>query len=138
MPATLKQYRSRQIQTIGFVDDPEPWFAKARVFIAPLRYGAGMKGKIGQSLSLGLPVVTTSVGAEGMHLEDGKNVLLADHPRDFAEAVVRLYRDAALWHALARNGREHVASHFSEIVARESLRRLLENSAELSLSAVSL
>ncbi len=111
---------------IGFVEDPVPWFDRARVFVAPLRFGAGIKGKIAQSLSLGLPVVTTSIGAEGMHLEDGKHVLIADSPRDFAAAVIRLYNDSALWDTLAENGRSHVAQNFSSTAARETLSRLLQ------------
>ena len=130
MPARFKQYRSGETRAIGYVEDLEPWFSKARVFVAPLRYGAGMKGKIGQSLGQGLPVVTTSVGVEGMHLEDGKNVLIADRAEDFAQAVVRLYQDSALWTILSANGKAHVAAHFSETVAREALARLLGGNAD--------
>jgi glycosyltransferase involved in cell wall biosynthesis len=119
---------------IGYVEDPVPWFARARVFVAPLRYGAGMKGKIGQSLSLGLPVVTTLIGAEGMLLEDKKNVLIADGAQDFAAAVVKLYQDSVLWRTLAENGRMHIAEHFSNLVARESLARLLRTDEESAIS----
>ncbi len=137
MPASFKRYRSGQTRTIGYVEDLEPWFSKARVFVAPLRYGAGMKGKIGQSLGQGLPVVTTSVGAEGMQLEDGKNVLIADRPGDFAQAVVRLYRDSALWNLLSANGKAHVAAHLSETVAREALARLIGGKADSETGSIS-
>jgi hypothetical protein len=84
-----------------------------------------MKGKIGQSLGLGLPVVTTSVGAEGMQLEHGKHVLIADSPSDFANGVVGLYQDAVLWRMLAENGKAHIAAHFSDAAARGALAHLL-------------
>jgi hypothetical protein len=77
--------------TLRFVRDVEPWFQRARVFVAPLRHGAGMKGKVGQSLAFGLPVVTTRVGAEGMGLTHEIDAMIADDRVGFAEAVIRLY-----------------------------------------------
>ena len=82
---------------VGYVPDPSIYFHRCRVFVAPLRFGAGMKGKIGHSMSFGLPVVTTSIGAEGMDLVDRKHALIADSPEDFARAVVELYGDERLW-----------------------------------------
>lgn len=114
------------VHVTGHVPDVTHFFDRCRVFVAPLRYGAGMKGKIGQSMSLGLPVVTTSVGAEGMDLEDAETVLIVDEPQEFAAAVVRLYRDEALWRKLSRQGLEHVASRFSPSVARTTLKQLLQ------------
>ena len=122
---------SESVHAIGFVEDPEPWFARARVFVAPLRYGAGMKGKIGQSLSLGLPIVTTSIGAEGMGLETEKHVLIADSADDFAAAVARLYEDLSLWKMLSENGKLHVDLNFSQGSAGKAIDRLIAT-AEIS------
>jgi O-antigen biosynthesis protein len=83
------------IEILGYVPDVEPFFAGCRVSVAPLRYGAGVKGKINQSLAHGLPVVATRVAAEGMHLVDGESVLIADDAPAFAEAIARLDRDPA-------------------------------------------
>jgi glycosyltransferase involved in cell wall biosynthesis len=91
MPYSVRALRSRRIDPIGFVRDVEPWFQRARVFVAPLRHGAGMKGKVGQSLAFGLPVVTTRVGAEGMGLTHEIDAMIADDRVGFAEAVIRLY-----------------------------------------------
>lgn len=124
----LKQYESDFIHVIGYVDDPAPWFDKARIFVAPLRYGAGMKGKIGQSLGLGLPVVTTSIGAEGMMLENDVQVLIADDPVEFANTVIRLYSDAELWRKLKMNGLKHISEHFSETLISNKIQSLLEPS----------
>jgi len=114
---------SAAVRVHGYVPDAAPFFERCRVFVSPLRYGAGMKGKIGQSMGRGLPVVTTSVGAEGMMLVDGENALVAGDPAAFAAAVVRLYRDELLWSRLSRNGIEHVREHFGEEAA---LRRMKE------------
>jgi len=64
-----------------------------------------MKGKLGQALSLGLPVVNTSIGAEGMGLVGDETALIADNPEDFADAVCRLYTDSVLWGELSRRAR---------------------------------
>ena len=68
-PAQVRELASERISVPGYIHDVQPYFDKARVFVAPLRYGAGMKGKVGQSMQLGLPVVTTTIGAEGMQLK---------------------------------------------------------------------
>ena len=75
---------------LGFQKDIAPYFNACRLMVAPLRFGAGIKGKLGTSFSYGLPVVATSIAAEGMYLEHGREVLIADDPQEFADAVARL------------------------------------------------
>ncbi len=108
----------------GHVPDIAPYMDGCRIALAPLRYGAGVKGKVNLSMAHGQPVVATACAVEGMHLRDGHDVLVADAPEAFAEAVVRLYGDEALWNALARNGLENVARHFSLDAARGTVRRV--------------
>jgi glycosyltransferase involved in cell wall biosynthesis len=100
--------------------------AGCRISVAPLRYGAGVKGKVNQAMSHGLPVVATSCAAEGMYAESGRDLLLADDAESFAAAVVRLYRDPVLWQRLAEHGRINVETHFSVAAARRSMSDLLE------------
>lgn len=123
----VKKLSNNQIQTIGYVEDPSEYFNKARVFVAPLRFGAGMKGKIGQALSYCLPIVTTSIGAEGMNLTNGENVMISDNSLGFAEAVVRVYEDDILWQNLSNKGMMHIQKNFSKEAARSSVRSLLEH-----------
>jgi len=125
MKDKMKALASDTIKVVGWVDEVEPEFAKRRVFVSYLRYGAGMKGKLGQALSLGLPVVSTSIGAEGMGLVGEEMALIADNPDDFADAVCRLYSDSVLWEKLSRQGREYIEQHFGETAVREKLRALL-------------
>ena len=106
----------------GQVDDLDPWLDGCRVSIAPLRFGAGVKGKINTAMSCGLPVVATGVAAEAMGLSDGADVLLADTPGAFADAVVRVYTDEALWQRLSRGGLDNVRRYFSPDRARAALR----------------
>jgi GT2 family glycosyltransferase len=99
------------------------------VSIAPLRFGAGVKGKIAEALACGLPVVTTTIGAEGMDLVDGEHALVADAPRAFADAVVALHADDELWEHVAARGRERLDTALSPAIAHAALRTLLAAAA---------
>ena len=108
---------------LGHVPDIEPYFSGCRVSIAPLRYGAGVKGKVNLAMSHGLPVVATTAAIEGMHLTDGDDVLVADDPRAFADAVRRAYDDEALWQRLSDGGRRNIdALFFARRSARGAVR----------------
>ena len=108
----------------GHVPDLAPYMDGCRVAIAPLRAGAGVKGKINLSMAHGQPVVATSVAIEGMHLCDGVDVLLADEAQDFATAIERLYLDQPLWTRLSENGHANIARHFSTDAARATVQRI--------------
>lgn len=122
----LIKFSSKDIVVTGYVQDVEPFFSNCRVFVAPLRYGAGVKGKINHSMSYGLPVVTTSIGAEGMDLVDGKNALISDHPIEFARKVVNLYYDPELWELLSLNSIQNVLDNFSYEKTKKFLRNLID------------
>ena len=122
--ARVKTLASPRVQVVGYVPDPSPYFQRARVFVAPIRYGAGMKGKIGYSMSLGVPVVSTAMGAEGIGLTDKENVLIADDPWHFAEAVVELHGNEVLWQKLSANGLRYIHENFSESAVGNALRRV--------------
>jgi GT2 family glycosyltransferase/glycosyltransferase involved in cell wall biosynthesis len=108
----------------GHVPDITALMDGARVAVAPLRYGAGVKGKVNLSMAHGQPVVATTCAVEGMHLVPGEDVLVADDAQAFADALVRLYGDEALWQQLAARGLDNVARHFSLDAARATVRRL--------------
>jgi len=125
MPDRLKHRKAPGLRVHGFVSDLEPFMNGCRISLAPLRYGAGVKGKVNQAMSHGLPVVATSCAAEGMYTEHGRDILVADDGAAFAAEVCRLYRDGELWTRLAENGRINVELHFSLDAARRSLESLL-------------
>ena len=108
----------------GHVPDLQHLLDGTRVSVAPLRYGAGVKGKVNQAMAHGLPVVATTAAVEGMHLQEGDDVLVADDAAAFADAVLRLHEDEALWARLSANGRDNVARHFSLDAARVVVREL--------------
>ena len=126
VPPVVRALGADDLLILGHVADIEPYFTGCRVSIAPLRYGAGIKGKVNLAMSYGLPVVATSPSIEGMHLTDGEDVVVADDAAAFAAAVQRVYEDRLLWQRLSEGGRANVMRHFSPAVAREALRELLE------------
>ena len=112
----------------GFVENIEPMLESARISLAPLRYGAGVKGKVNMAMSYGLPVVATPMAVEGIDAEPGRDVLVGADAREYADAVIRLYGDAGLWATLSRNGLENVRRQFSFDAARKTLESLLDKS----------
>ena len=122
VPRDISSYESNEVKIKGYVPDIEPFFEDSRVFVAPLRFGAGIKGKIGEAMGHGLPVVTTSIGAEGFCVESGKDLLIADDPIPFAEAVRQLYSDKTLWQRLAENGRQQIQRYFTPAVVAETIK----------------
>jgi glycosyltransferase involved in cell wall biosynthesis len=93
------------INVTGYVEDTTPYQEKTGVLIVPVRAGGGMRVKILNALSQALPMVTTTIGCEGIAVEHGKHLLIADTPQEFAEAVIRLLDDRDAGQRLAQNGR---------------------------------
>lgn len=124
-PTDLRTLATAQVTIHGHVPDIQPFFTQCRLSVAPLRYGAGVKGKINQSLAHGLPVVATRIAAEGMFLIDDKSVLIADDAAAFAAAIVRLHRDEACWQRLSTEGISVMKQHFSVEAARQALQEVI-------------
>ncbi|MGB8634240.1 MAG: glycosyltransferase [Rhodanobacteraceae bacterium] len=122
----IKALAGERVTVHGFVEDIEPMLEQARISIAPLRYGAGVKGKVNSAMSRGLPVVATPMAVEGIDAEAGRDVLVGESAQNFAKAVIDLYRNPRLWAELSRNGVENVRRQFSFDTARETLERLLD------------
>ena len=107
-PPDVRALADDGVTFAGWVADLEAVYGRARIAIAPLRYGAGLKGKVGEAMSYGVPVVGTSVAAEGLQIEHGVTGWIADDARAFAEGIVTLHRDDELWARVSKAGRSHV------------------------------
>jgi tetratricopeptide (TPR) repeat protein len=94
--------------------------------VSPVRFGTGIKTKNLSALAHAVPLVTTTVGADGMALLNNETALVADTPQEFADAAARIYLDEALWARLARQRREHILEEFSERRMQEAVRELIE------------
>ncbi len=110
----------------GFVENIEPLMRNIRIAVAPLRFGAGVKGKVNMSMSYGQPVVGTTVAVEGMYTQHGHDVLMADKADDFAAAVIRLYQESSLWSQISTGGLENVQKWFSFSAAQTTIAELLK------------
>ena len=117
---------SRNVTVTGWVDDLRPVYDKARIFVAPLRYGAGVKGKIGESLSFGLPTITTSIGAEGMDLEHGVDLFIAETADEIANRICEIYNNEELLASIAKNGSEKIETLFGKTSLRNRLQELVD------------
>lgn len=127
VPPQVMEVASDRIKVRGYVKDLPPLFAKCRLSIAPLRYGGGIKGKIVTSLSLGLPVVATSIAAEGMNLRHGENILIADTPAAMADEILRIYSDDSLWLNISANGLKAFEARFSHSSGAPKIIALIES-----------
>jgi glycosyltransferase involved in cell wall biosynthesis len=110
----------------GRVAELAPWLDACLASLAPLRFGAGVKGKINMAMSYGVPVIATTIAIEGMQLTDEVDVLVADDAAAFVRAVQRLQADETLWQRLSENGLENVRRHFSPAAADAVLHRVLD------------
>jgi GT2 family glycosyltransferase len=119
--------RHPNVEVVGFVQDLEAFMARRRVNIAPLRFGAGAKGKVAVSLANGVPVVATFVGAEGMQLTPGTNVLIADSEESFAASVIEALVNDRFWRELSAAGLSYAAEVTSRASARKRVHAMLQD-----------
>lgn len=124
-PPEIKALASDDIDVIGYVEETAPYLLRAHISIAPLRYGGGLKGKVGEALSYGLPVVTTSFGAEGFGLTPGRELLVANSSEEFAEAIIQILKDEALCERLGKAGYQFIMENYSPDTMRDRLNRFV-------------
>lgn len=139
-PPDVVGLASDRVTVTGYVPDVEPYFRRCRLSVAPLRFGAGVKGKVNQSMAYGVPCVLTTTAAEGMNLRHREDAMIADGVEEFSRAVVEVYRDPDLWLRLSDGGLENVRRHFSAEVASRAIRdslRAIEARREGSRGPVS-
>jgi glycosyltransferase involved in cell wall biosynthesis len=118
-----------QIEFAGFVDDIRPYFARSGICVVPILSGGSTRLKIIEAMAWGTPVVSTRVGAEGLAVTHGQDILLADTPDEFAAMIDQLINDQALWQRLSTAGRELVAQRYSADSMYRQYRDILSLSA---------
>ena len=104
--------RDSNIAVTGRVDDVRPYMEEATAFIVPIRIGGGTRLKIYEAMAMEKPVISTTVGAEGLNVNDGEELLLADTPEDFAKAAVRVLQEPAFARQLGMKGAQRVREHY--------------------------
>jgi glycosyltransferase involved in cell wall biosynthesis len=117
-PAVRRLAQESGVEVTGRVDDVRPHIARGAVYVVPLRIGGGTRLKIFEAMAMGRAVVSTTIGAEGLPVRDRHDIVLADDPQGFADAVVRLIRDAAARRSIEEAARQTVEAHSWPIVAQ--------------------
>jgi GT2 family glycosyltransferase len=126
-PSKILKLASEDIIVTGYLSDISLHFNRCRLCVAPLRYGAGVKGKLLTSFCYGVPAVATEIACEGMGLTHGKEILIGKNPSEFADCVVKLYTDQNLWNRLSSDGLNFVKERYSFEAATRTFRLLFEN-----------
>lgn len=109
------------IEVTGYAPDLKSYLERSAVLIAPLRFGSGMRVKILDALTWGMPTVSTSLGCQGMAVTAGENILIADEPEDFAAKVLRVIQDRELADRLAANGRRLIEKQYDWQIVYQKL-----------------
>ena len=135
-PESLIALEGNGVHVHGWVADTNPYLRAATVSVAPLRFGAGMKGKIGEAMAHGLPVVTTSIGAQGMGFTPGNEALIADSASEFADALLYLTAHADERARLGAAGREFIERHYGSAAAASAVRSALDRAISLPTKAL--
>jgi polysaccharide biosynthesis protein PslH len=125
--AALRRLRTKHLYLTGWVDDLRTYYRQARLFVAPMQIGIGMQNKILEAMSMGMPVITSSLANNAIGAEHGKNIWVADHPQKVAEAIVYLLSNTEHAMQLGRNARIFMQAHFSWQKQNELLCSLVES-----------
>jgi glycosyltransferase involved in cell wall biosynthesis len=128
----VRALASDTVHVSGRVDDVVPYYERSAVAIVPLRAGGGTRLKILEAMALGRPVVTTTIGCEGLDVRDNEHVLIADTAESFAARTVQLINSPELWQAIAARARELVVNQYDWDAIAGQMLRLYEELTEPS------
>lgn len=126
-PKKIQRRVSDNIIVTGYVKDVKPYFARGQVFIIPLKIGGGIRGKALEAMAMRRPIVSTTLGCEGINLHHDDSALFADTPQDFADAVIRMFNEPALRARLTEKAFRNVVEGYSWEVNGLALDRIYQS-----------
>ena len=126
-PRDISELSSKSVIIHGFVNDLDALLSTMSLSVVPLRFGAGMKGKVGSALRCGLPVVSTSIGCEGMSLSAGEGAIIADNSDSFSDAVIKALSSYSLWNELSERGKAACEKLWGKQAAIDRFKHILSN-----------
>lgn len=135
-PQIIQDYANDEITVTGFISDEElaEIYNSSRIVVAPLRYGAGIKGKVVEAMAKGMPIVTTSIGAEGLaNIDD--ILMVEDDPKKFAEAILSLYDDEERLNTISKNMRKYITDNYSTKAAWNIIKKDFEKTYDYTIIA---
>src|SRR5579885_2965455 len=127
VPEIRKLVERGNVIVTGYVENVVPYYQQSKVTIVPLRGGGGTRLKILESMALGRPVVSTSIGCEGLNVADRENIMIADTPMEFAQCVIQLLMDKRLRERIAHNARCLVETHYDWSKISQKLMEVYDN-----------
>jgi glycosyltransferase involved in cell wall biosynthesis len=125
-PQSVLELKNENVEIVGYVENLGEELQAARLSVAPLRFGAGLKGKVATSMANGTPVVASGIAVEGMDIKMNTDYLLANSPEDFVRQIFRAYGDATLWNELSINSKTQAESLWGFHAGALNLNELLE------------
>ena len=125
-PKKLLRRATHNIIITGFVEDVRPYVYRSSVYVVPLRMGGGTRLKVLEAMAMKKPIVTTSIGCEGIEIVNGSSAIIADELQAFADSVVQLQKDSALRQKLITNGYETMRTHYDWNVIGEQVESLYQ------------
>jgi len=128
IPEGIKALANKSIEVVGYVPDTQEYLQSSYISIAPLRYGAGMKGKVGEAMTLGLPVVSTSIGIEGIGLTPEENILMGNTPEEFSNQIIRLLQNKILHKKISASGQKFMHDNYSETALESKIYQIFDKS----------
>lgn len=134
-PKKIKKLENEQITVTGFVEDIKEEYLKSKIAISPIRFGAGTLNKILEPMALGIPVVSTKIGVEGLPFRNGEDLIIADTPEDFANGVINLLNNDDLYRKIAANASMVVHSLYSWNKITKSLEEYYQSIIENNLDS---
>lgn len=129
-PQQVKSLANNHIAVTGFVEDIRTEYLKSTVAVSPVRFGAGTLNKVLEPLALGVPVVSTSIGLEGLGLNKGEDILIADDAVSFAEAIIDLLQNDGRRKSLATVASQKIRSRFGWTAIAQDLERIYEDAVQ--------
>lgn len=128
-----KEFESAHVKVVGYVEDLGSLLGgnNYKLMVCPLVFGSGIKGKIGDAASYGLPFVTTSIGAEGFPVNDGLDCFIADEPNEFASKCTQLMTDNVVWHNFSIRSRIMIHNHYSLYAVSQKVSEIVEGRTDM-------
>ncbi len=131
-PEEIKALSDKNVKILGHVPSVAPYLQKSRISIAPLRYGAGIKGKVSEAMAHGVPVVTTSIGVQGLDVRNREHIIIADTPEDFARSIIQLIYDDRLHNELSVNSLNYINMNLTPDKIRPQIIKIFEDIRHIS------
>jgi hypothetical protein len=118
-PESIVNLNSDRFRIVGYVEEVAPYFLNSRIFVAPLRYGAGIKGKIGQSLEFGLPLVTTNIGAEGFDFAENRNNIVGNTSQEIVDNILLQYQNKEVWEKISSDSKKVIEPFSTQTIEQK-------------------